>query len=183
MLTDHEFITPFEKTRCQVHLTFEKVQTTRKSSQEALSDRDHFSLEHQQGLGKNEPQFRFSNPEIFMKSFLEEHEDYMVAEAKSEVRKRGCRADFLDSSVRNIKITCSQRQNLKCESEDAEQIFATVLFVIFRDNIIPIVWKSIVPIKAMKNLEKSKPGFMKNQLSEREYFEKLTSEVFMNWEN
>ena len=33
--------------------------------------------------------------------------------------------------------------------------FSTILFVIFRDNLIPIVWKSIVPIKAMKNLEKS----------------------------
>ena len=38
----------------------------------------------------------------------------------------------------------------------------TVLFVIFRDNLIPIVWKSVVPIKAMKNPEKSKPDFVKS---------------------
>ena len=43
-----------------------------------------------------------------------------------------------------------------------EQIFSTVLIVIFRDNLIPIVWKSVVPLKAVINLEKSKPDFMKN---------------------
>ena len=43
-----------------------------------------------------------------------------------------------------------------------QQIFSTVLFVIFRNNLIPIPWKSIVHIKAMKNLEKSKPNFLKN---------------------
>ena len=63
-----------------------------------------------------------------MKSFLEEHKDYM----------------------------------LRCDSKNAEQSFSTVLFVISRDNPIPIVWKSIVPIKAVKNLEKSRPDFMKN---------------------
>ena len=46
---------------------------------------------------------------------------------------------------------------MKCESKNAEQIFSTVLLVIFRDNLIPFVWKSIVPIRALKNLEKSKP--------------------------
>ena len=76
-----------------------------------------------------------------------------------------------------------QKQNLKSESMKAEQIISTFLFVIFRDNLIPIVWKSIVPIKAVKNLEKGRPGFMKNQLSEKEYFETLRSEVFMDWKN
>ena len=65
----------------------------------------------------------------------------------------------------------------------SEQSFSTVLFVIFRDNLIPIVWKSIVPIKAMKNLENSRQVFMKTELSEKEYFEKLRSEVFTKWEN
>ena len=36
--------------------------------------------------------------------------------------------------------------------------------MIFRDNLIPIVWNSILPIKATKNLEKSKPDFMNNLL-------------------
>ena len=35
----------------------------------------------------------------------------------------------------------------------------------------------------MKNLEKSKPDFMKNSLNEKEHFEKLKSEAFMKWEN
>ena len=51
--------------------------------------------------------------------------------------------------------------------------------MIFRDNLIPIVWKYIVPITAMNNLEKCRPDFMKNKLSEKEYSEKLKSEVFM----
>ena len=35
----------------------------------------------------------------------------------------------------------------------------------------------------MKNLEKSRPDFMKNHLSEKEYFGKLRSEVFTKWKN
>ena len=46
-----------------------------KSSQEALSDREDFPLEHQQVLGNNEPLFRLSNLENLAKSFLEEHKD------------------------------------------------------------------------------------------------------------
>ena len=49
---------------------------------------EDFSSEHQQALGNNEPLLRFSNPE---------------QEAKSEVRKQECRADFLDSSVRDLQ--------------------------------------------------------------------------------
>ena len=51
----------------------------------------------------NDPLFRCSNPENLMKSFLEEHKDYTLAEAKSEVRKQECRGDFLDSSVRDLQ--------------------------------------------------------------------------------
>ena len=76
-----------------------------------------------------------------------------------------------------------QKQNLKCESKNAEQIFSTLLFVIFRHNLIPIAWKSIVPIMAVKNHEKSRPDFMKNSSATKEYFEKLRSEVFMKWVN
>ena len=42
-------------------------------------------------------------------------------------------------SLKNIEIICLQKQNLKCESMKAEQIISTALFVIFRDNLIPIV--------------------------------------------
>ena len=78
----------------------------------------------------------------------------MLAEAKSEVRKHGSRADFLDSSVRDL-----QRQ----VESDRLEIYC--------------------PIKAIKNLEESRTDFMKNELSEKEYFERLRSEVFMKWKN
>ena len=35
----------------------------------------------------------------------------------------------------------------------------------------------------MKNLEESRPGFMKNWLNEKQYFEKVTSEVPVKWKN
>ena len=38
-----------------------------------------------------------------MKLCLEERKCYMLAEAKSEVRKQECRADFLDSSGRDLQ--------------------------------------------------------------------------------
>ena len=53
-----------------------------------------------------------------MKSYLEEHEDYMLAEAKSEVRKQECRADFLDSSVRDLQRQLdSNRLEIGCASQ------------------------------------------------------------------
>ena len=103
--------------------------------------KSRFLFEHPQILGNNESLFRFSNWENWMKSNLEEHKDYVLAEAKSEVRKQ--------------------------ESRKAEEIFSTVLFAILRDNLIPTVRKPVVPVNAMKILEKSKPDFMKSLLSEK----------------
>ena len=93
MPTDHEFITHSEKTQCQVHLTSEKVDgnlpqcSTRKSSQETLSDREGISSGHQPVQGKYETLFRFSDPENAARLALEEQRDH--------------------------HITCSQKQNLK----------------------------------------------------------------------
>ena len=72
----------------------------RKSSQETCSDSEDFSSEPQQVLINNEPPCRLSNPENSFKPFLEEHEEYMLAEANSQ-----------------------------CESMKAEQIISTVLFL------------------------------------------------------
>ena len=105
----------------------------RNSSQEAPSDREDFSSEHQQVLGKNEPLFRLSNPENSTNHFL-----------------------------KNMKTKCLQKRTLKCESKYAQEIVSTIMFLIFTNNLMPIVWKSLVLIKAMKNLEKSRPDFMKN---------------------
>ena len=60
----------------------------RKGSPETFSDRKDSSLEHQRAQGNNEPLFRFSDPKEATRSFLEGHEDYKLAEAKSEVRKQ-----------------------------------------------------------------------------------------------
>ena len=88
VLTNHESITPQEKTRCRVPLVRESSRkpaarestgkpsscfhTMKKLSQEALSDRGDYSSKHQQVPGNNEPLCRFSHPENSMKSFLEE---------------------------------------------------------------------------------------------------------------
>ena len=136
--TDHKFITLWEKSWCPVRLKFRRVRgnqsrcfpALRKSSQETPSDREDFSSEHQQVLGNNEP-----------------HSDSRTGKIR------------WNHSLKNMNIKNLQKQNLKCESKNAEQIFSTVLL---RDNLIPIAWKSIVLTKAMKNLEKSRPDFVKN---------------------
>ena len=57
-----------------------------------------------------------------MKSYLEEHEDYMLAQAKSEVRKQECRADFLDSSVRDLQRQLdSNRLEICCTNQGCEE--------------------------------------------------------------
>ena len=75
-----------------------------------------------QVLGSNEPLCRFSDPEDSMKSFLEEHKDYMLAEAKSEVRKQEWRADVLDSSVRDLQRQLdSNRLEINCTNQGYEE--------------------------------------------------------------
>ena len=46
----------------------------------------------------------------------------MIAEAKSEVRKQECRADFLDSSVRDLQRQLdSNRLEIYCTNQGYEQ--------------------------------------------------------------
>ena len=84
----------------------------------------HFPTEDfssdQQVPGNNEPPLWFSNPESSVKSFLQEPQDYMLAEAKSEVRKQECRADSLDSSVRDLQ---RQRDSNRLETYCTNQGF------------------------------------------------------------
>ena len=57
-----------------------------------------------------------------MKSFLQEHKDYMLAEAKSVVRKQECSADFLDSSVRDLQRQLdSNRLGIHCTNQGYEE--------------------------------------------------------------
>ena len=90
-----------------------------------------------------------------MKPFLEKHKDCMLEEAKSEVRKQKCRADYLDSSVRDLQRQLdSNRLEIYCTDQGYEE-----------------------SRKEQARLHEE------NELSEEEYFEKLKSEVFMKWEN
>ena len=57
-----------------------------------------------------------------MKSFPEEHGDYMIAEAISEVRKHESRADCLDSSVRDLqRHLVSNRLDIYCTNQGFEE--------------------------------------------------------------
>ena len=90
-----------------------------------------------------------------MKQFLEKHKDHLLAEAKSEMRNQECRADFLDSSVRDLQRQLdSNRLEIYCTNQTYEE-----------------------------SRKRERPDFMKNSFTEKEYFEKLKSEVFMKWEN
>ena len=109
--TDHEFVTPSEKTQCQVHLTPEKVQGNlaavfslkRKSSQETLSDREGISLGHQPVQGKDETLLGFSVPEEAARLVLEEQRDHPLAEAKTEILKQECKDDTLNICIREFR--------------------------------------------------------------------------------
>ena len=89
MPIDHEFITPSEKTQCQVHLTSEKVQgnlpqcsRTEESRVKTLSDKEGLSSGHQPVQGKDETLFRFFDPEEAARLVLEEQRDHLLAEGK-----------------------------------------------------------------------------------------------------
>ena len=147
---------------CQVHLTFERRRAqgnpshclhTRESSQGLFSDREDLFLWNINRL--------CGTTNLFSDSLIQK-----------------LRWDHL---LKNIRIICSQKQNLKCESRKAERIFSIILLAIFRDNLIPIDWKSIVLIIVARNLKENKENFVKNQLIETEFFEKLKSEVFTTW--
>ena len=75
----------------------------RKSSQETLSDREGVSSGHQPVQGKDEPEFRFSDPEEAARLVLEEQRDHPLAEAKSEILKPECEVDSLLTSIRDFQ--------------------------------------------------------------------------------
>ena len=97
------------------------------------------SSEHQQVLGNNEPLFRFWNPANYIKSCFEEQKDYLLVEAKSEVRKQGSRADYLDSLVPDLQ----------------------------RENLIPIVWKIFCANQGCE-ASRREEAFLHEELAQRE---------------
>ena len=125
-----------------------------KPSQEAFSDREDFSSGHQQVLGNNEPSFRFSHPEKFVKSLLECHRDRVFAEAKSEILKQECKVDSLNTCIREFQRQAhSHRLELDLHIAD------------------------------MKNPEESKFDYRKNWLYDKQHFEILVSGLFMKLKN
>ena len=75
----------------------------RKSSQESFSDREGISLAHRAVRGENEALSRLSESENAARLALEEQRHHQFAEAKSEVLKQECRADFLDCCIRELQ--------------------------------------------------------------------------------
>ena len=91
-------------------------------SKKHFSDREDFSPEHEHVLGNNEPLYRFSNQEKSIISFFEEHRDFLLAEAKSEVRKHESRADYLDTSGRDLQRQLdSNRLGIYCTNQVYEE--------------------------------------------------------------
>ena len=106
--TDHEFITPSKKIQCQVHLASEKVhrnlpQCSHTKESRAKRHREGSSSGHQPVQGKDEAPSRLSGSENAAKPALEEKRDHLLADAKSEVLKQECRADFLDCPIREFQ--------------------------------------------------------------------------------
>ena len=58
-------------------------------NQDTFSDRDEFSLRHQQVFGSNEPFIRFSYLANVAKSLLDRNRDHLLAEARSELYEAG----------------------------------------------------------------------------------------------
>ena len=72
----------------------------RKSNQESHSDRDGVPLAHRAVKGENESLSELEND---TRVILEEQRDQLLSEARSEVLKQECRADFLDCSIRELR--------------------------------------------------------------------------------
>ena len=79
MPTDHEFITPSQKTQflslsTQYGKPAALFSHKRKSSQETLFDREGISSEHQPVPGNDETLFRFSDPKMLRDQFFKNKE-------------------------------------------------------------------------------------------------------------
>ena len=106
--TDHEFITPSEKTQCQVLLISETVHGNLPQCSHTQESRvkRHFPTEkafssgHQPVQGKDETFFRFSDAEEAARLVLQEQRDHLLTEAKSEILKQECsKIDTLNTSI------------------------------------------------------------------------------------
>ena len=131
---DHEFITPSEKTVCPIHLVSEQVRGdlqlcshTQDSRVKNLIATDGIPSAHQLVQGENEALSRLSESKNDTRLIFEEQRDHPLSEARSEVLKQECRADFLDCSTRELlrQIHSSRMEidhtNFGCETSRREQ--------------------------------------------------------------
>ena len=87
-----------------------------KLNQETFSDREDFSLRHQQVFGNNKLFFRFSNPANVAKSLLDGNRDDLLAEARSELMKQELKVDSLNTCSPELQ---RQTQSQRLELDDA----------------------------------------------------------------
>ena len=57
-------------------------------NQDTFSDKEDFSVRHQQVFGSNEPSIRFSNPANVAKSLVDGNRDHLLADTRSELMKQ-----------------------------------------------------------------------------------------------
>ena len=86
------------------------------STQDIFSDRDEFSLRHQQVVGSNEPFIRFSNLAHVGKSLLDGKKDPLLNQARSELMKQEHQVGSLDNCIDELQ---QQAHALGLELEDA----------------------------------------------------------------
>ena len=131
--TDHEFITLTEKTPCKF-ISFPSrcgefaavFSCKTKSSQESHSDRNGVPL-HIESSRRKWSLITLSESENDKILIVEEQRDHLLSEARSEVLKQECRADFLDCSMRELQRqihssrTETDHTNLGYETSRREQ--------------------------------------------------------------
>ena len=127
---NHEFITPTENTQCQVHVTSEKVQgdvqqcshTNESRVKNHVPTEKVFPWHIEQFEEENEARSRLSESENAARRALEEQRDHLLAEAKSEVLKQECRADFLNCCIRELQRQIySNRLEIACANHGCEE--------------------------------------------------------------
>ena len=72
-------------------------------NQDTFSDRDEFSLRHEQVFESNVPFIRFSNPANVAKSLLDGKRDHLLAEARSELVLQEYKVEPLNNFISELQ--------------------------------------------------------------------------------
>ena len=83
-------------------------------NQDTFSDRDDFSLRHQQVFGSNEPFIKFSNLANEATSLLDGNRDHLPTEARSEFMMLEYKVESLNTCIHELQQqTCAKRLELE----------------------------------------------------------------------